>query len=174
MRKSVFEKHINSLSEADLKDELNRLFDGVKEVRQYYEMELGSSDDRAKIYEKAKKQIADKFKTKSYRKPRRPRIQKLNILIKELEKSAVFPHDLIDVYLHIVEVAIDFSIDYKFASQPLFNSIIKYFEKALEQIKLCRLENEYHTRCERIYANSKFVFGVKKAIKEAYLTLYPE
>jgi hypothetical protein len=82
MRKSSFIKHINQLEEEDLRSELLMLFSKVKGVSEFYKMELGSEADRKKLYDKAKKDIASKFATKSYRRPRRPRIQKTYKILK--------------------------------------------------------------------------------------------
>lgn len=174
MRKAVFVKFVESLKEDDLREELLRLYEGLEEVRGHYRMELGSRKDRDKYYEKAKDNIRDKFKTKSYRKPRRPRIQKLNAFVKELEKSAVFPHELIDIYLHIVETAVTFSYEYRFASGPIFNTILKYYEKALEQIRLCRMTDDYQSRCQSILGETRAMTSIGRAMREAFDVVYPK
>lgn len=173
MRKSIFIKHLQSLNEAELREELERVYDNLDAVRLYYKMELGSQADRQKHYEKARKTIEAKFKTKSYRKPRRPRIQKLNLYIKKLEKSAVFPHELIDVYLHTVETAIDFMVDYNYSSKPVINTAIKYFEKGLEQIRFCRLEERYEQRCRDLLTRSRAISVIAPAMESAYKIVYP-
>lgn len=174
MRKSVFIKHLESLGEAELREELDRLYDSLPEVQQYYKMELGSKKDRQRHYEKARKTISDKFRTKSYRKPRRPRIQKLNLFIKEVERAAVFPHELIEIYLHVVETAIEFMVRYKFISKPVINTVLNYFEKGLQQIRLCRLGDEYRDRCQQIERDSRALAVISPAVKDLLLTFYPE
>ena len=64
MRKSKFKKHIDQLEEDDLRDELLGLYDKLEEVRHYYQMELGSQEEREKRYVKARKEIEAKYKTK--------------------------------------------------------------------------------------------------------------
>jgi len=131
MRRSTFLKHIQSLEEEDLRAELKLLYDKVKEVKQFYTMEIGSSEDREKKYKKAKEEIAAKFKTKSYRKPRRPRIQKINKIVSELAKISVFNYEMIDVYLFCAETGLKFMREYRFESTPVNNLICNSFKKAI-------------------------------------------
>jgi len=156
MRKSSFQKHIKQLNEEDLRSELMMLFSKVKEVSEYYKMELGTSADRQKMYDKAKKEITAKFATKSYRRPRRPRIQKINLIIRSTEGKSVIDYEMIDVYLHTVETAINFMIDYRFKSTPVDNIILKLFPKAYALIERSLLGDEYNERCENIMSSLYF------------------
>jgi ribosome-associated toxin RatA of RatAB toxin-antitoxin module len=151
MRKSDLIRHLQQLSEDELRQEITTLFDAISDVKSYYSMELGTETQRLKLYNNAKIEIAKKFLTKSKRRPRRPRIQKLNLLLRNLESSSVFPHEMIDIYLYACECAINFKIDYNFKSVPLDNTIIKNFEKALDQIVRSRLKEEYQDRCNSLW-----------------------
>ncbi len=157
MRRSDFIKHLSLLTEEELQEEMKTLFSKVKEVRTYYSLELGSDEDRRKIYETAKKEIAAKYVTKSYRRPRRPRIQKVNAILSKLKKEAIFPFEVIDIYLFNVEAAINFMHKYYYDSRPLRNTITTSFAKAIELIVLEKMEDQYKDRCENIL-NSKGVF----------------
>ena len=57
MRRSVFNKHIEQLSEEELKDEIQVLYDKIPEVKSFYALELGDDKERSKIYDKAKQSI---------------------------------------------------------------------------------------------------------------------
>ncbi|MEE9372527.1 MAG: DUF6155 family protein [Saprospiraceae bacterium] len=147
MNRNTFKKHINQLEVEELKEELFALFTKVKGVKNYYLMELGDDKQRQKIYNKAKKEITAKYATKSYRRPRRPRIQKIKTIIKSLENESILPYELIDIYLHNSEVAIAFMMEYSFYSTPLTNSINNTFIKALELIDSELMKSEYEERC---------------------------
>lgn len=162
MRKTTFLKHLDQLGEEELRSELTSLYNSLKTVRQYYQMELGSRQEREKRYALAKKDIASKYKTKSLRKPRRPRIQKVKKILSELEKLSVFSHELIDIYLFDVETALGFARTYDYFTQVLYNNISLSFEKACKLIAQHRLEKEYAERCKNILVLSRYI----KALNE--------
>ncbi len=164
MRKSSFKKHIDQLDEEGLRSELLLLFDKVKEVKTFYKMELGNEGDRKKMYDKAKKEIEAKYKTKSYRKPRRPRIQKVNHIIKEIRERSVFEHEMIDIYLFNAECAVGFMDTYEYYSTPLVNTIKNSMEKAISSIKSLGLSSEYQSRCMRILDKIYFDRNLKKEL----------
>lgn len=157
MRKSKFIKHIDRLTEDELKEELIGLYDKVKEVKQYYKMELGSVEERKKNYTAAKADIASKYKTKSYRRPRRPRIQKIRKILSELEKLSIFSYELIDVYLYDVECALKFAREYDYFTQVLYNNITRSFSRAMDLIEQNRMQKEYQERCDHILQLSRYI-----------------
>jgi len=150
MRRSEFNKHINLLNEEELKQELITLFSKLNAVKQYYIMELGGDEERKIIYKKAKENIASKYATKSYRKPKRPRIQKVNTIINRLKNDAVFPFEMIDIYLFNAETAIQFQREYAYDSKPLYNTIISSYSKALDLISSEKMHNVYEDRCTSV------------------------
>lgn len=159
MRKSTFQKHINQLSEEELREELMTLFNKVSAVSQYYKMELGSAEERQKTYTKAKADIESKYKTKSYRKPRRPRIQKIKKIISDLNKVTVLNYEMIDIYLFNTECATRFHNEYDFYSTPLFNTILHSFESALDLIRQNKMEDIYKERCMKIVHSCDYLYN---------------
>ena len=168
MRKSQFFKHIKELNINELQQELLSLYDKVPEVKKYYSMELGDEKERTKLYVKAKKEIAAKYATKSYRKPRRPRIQKVNKILSEMKKSSIFDHEMIDLYLYDVETALLFSIQYHFFSKVLSNHLQSIFKKAILLIQGQQLQDMFHERCQQIVARTSLVPEIHWEIKSIY------
>ena len=60
MGRSEFTKYINSLSKEEAREEIKLLYSKFKEVNKYYSLELGSNEDREKLYKKTKKEISKK------------------------------------------------------------------------------------------------------------------
>ena len=172
MRRTEFKKHLDLLIEEDLREELLTLFSKIEAVKSYYAMELGGDRDRQKIYKKAKENIASKYATKSYRRPRRPRIQKVNALLSKLLKEAVLPYEMIDIYLYNTEAALGFMMYYKFDSSPLRNAINTSFTKALALIELEKMRSEHKDRCEKINRDMSFAPWIFKASREEYRKVY--
>jgi len=172
MHRSTFLKHIKNLEEEDLRQELKMLYDKVKAVKQFYTMEIGSTKDREKKYTKAKEEITAKFKTKSYRKPRRPRIQKINKIVSELNKISVFNYEMIDVYLFCAETGLKFMREYNFESTPVNNLICKSFQKAILLIDTNRMKDEFEDRCTMILNDANYYWQIKGELENAFQTVY--
>ncbi|MFT4566998.1 MAG: hypothetical protein ACI9FN_001961 [Saprospiraceae bacterium] len=153
MRKSQFIKHLEELNEDDLRDELLQLYKQVPEVKTYYSMELGTEKERKKLYDRTKKEIIAKYATKSFRRPRRPRIQKINLILAEMKRKSIFAHEMADLYLFDVEEAISFSRKYQFYSDVLSNHVIKTFTEACRIIQEQVLHDTYKERCESVLSN---------------------
>ncbi len=172
MRRSSFLKHIKAMDEEELREELIKLFDQSKEVKLYYKMDLGDDKERKKVFDAAKKEIAKKYVTKSYRRPRRPRIQKVNKLLSELNKSALLSYEMIDVYLFTAETAINFNHEYGFFSEVLMRNISNCFEKAIHLIIDNRMEDDYKERAEAIMQMLPFDLGLRRKMKENFAKAY--
>lgn len=166
MRLSSFKKFVDSLSEEELKEELLRVYTKLDEVKTFYKMDLGTDKDRKRIFDKAKKLIAKKYITKSYRKPRRPRIQKVNKILSETRKSTVLDYEMIDIYLFTSETAVNFMIEYDFYSDVLVNNICNTFEKAQNLIKDNLMEEEFAERVEQIREKSKYSRELRMRIRD--------
>ena len=153
MRKSRLTKHLDHLEVEDLREEIIRLYDSFKDVRNYYAMELGTESERAKKYEQAKEKIASKFISRSRRRVRRPRVAQARKIMLELERHTVFPHEMIDVHLYACETALAFGERYQYSSTPLYNFISDQFSKAKDLVQESRLESEFEKRIEKIRHN---------------------
>ena len=153
MRKSQFIKHLEELNEEDLRNELIQLYNSIPEVKTFYSMELGSEKERKKLYDRAKKEITSKYATKSFRRPRRPRIQKINLILSEMKRKSIFSHEMADLYLYDVEEAVAFARKYQFYSDVLCNHVIKVYTEACRIIQEQVLQATYRERCENILDN---------------------
>lgn len=150
MRKASFIKFLESLSEEDLRNEMLTLFSNHKEVKAYYAMELGQEKDRERLFAKAKKDIKAKYATRSYRRPKRPRVAKIKAILSHVEKISVFKEEMADLYLYNCECALDFIEEYHFHSDPLYNNIFRSFKQACALIVAAIAEDEYKERCQQI------------------------
>ena len=146
-------KHLDQLDVDDLREEVLRLYDAYKEVRNYYAMELGTETERAKKYSQAKEKITSKFVSRSRRRVRRPRVAQARKIMQELERHSIFPHEMIDVHLFACETAVTFGERYHYHSTPLYNFISDQFSKAKQLIEDGRLESEFENRIEKIRHN---------------------
>ncbi len=150
MKSAAFAKYINSLTIEELQSELKMLYSKVPEVKNYYQMELGSDDERSKLYKKVKQEIQSRYATKSYRRPRRPRIQKVNKLLNEMKKKSIFTHELVDLYLYDMEQCIALADEYRIFTKVMYNHLNQIFEKAIDLIESDLLHDMFAHRCKEI------------------------
>jgi len=155
--KAKFKKHLAELNIEELRHELFDLYDKVKEVKNHYAMELGSEKDRKRIYDKAKAEIIAKYATKSYRRPRRPRIQKINAILRRMKQTAVFKYELIDLYLFDIEQAMVFIAKYGFYSQTLANHITAVYKMAAQLIAQEQMYPDFEERSDRILSRAELL-----------------
>lgn len=149
MRKTVFIKYLDNASEEELRQELLKVFDNYKEVKELYAMELGSIGDRKKIYDQAKKKIAkyyERYKT-------RARQTKVNEIIKHLDKISVFDHELADLYLFHAEQVIDWLNCFTIRTVE-WNSFMRSLQKGLELVLKSMSEDEFRERIVTIVDKS--------------------
>jgi uncharacterized membrane-anchored protein YhcB (DUF1043 family) len=147
--KKSFSAFLNTLEKEELIEELEKLYAKIKNVQEYYQMELGNADD---VLEEYKKQIDKEFRAKS----REPRSASVRKIINEYKKIAIHQFDVIHLLLYRVEKALDFM------QQPLYfslstaysDAILTAFEEALTLIQREKLEADFQTICQKIVTDS--------------------
>lgn len=171
MSKAKFVKHIKALGEAEMREELTILYTKIKEVKLYYAMELGDDEGRKKIYDKAKVDIKNLYYTRG--KPRRrPRIQKIKTILKNLEKLAVFTHETIDINLYTCDISMSYLMRRPSITQPTYNNCIDTFNKALKLIQQTALYDEFDERCQQILTDGMSVYELDTLIDKMYREVY--
>jgi hypothetical protein len=149
MRKNDFIKFITTISEEDLRKEMELLYDKYKDVKKHYTMELGSEKDRATIFSAARKTILKSYSRRGYR-PKSPKLMKLNNIIKEMETISIFDHELVEFYLFNIETALEFNKTFGYYSEPFENFISRNYVKTLEKIHSAALRDDYKENLDEI------------------------
>ena len=142
MRKTNFTKFINSLTDEELREEMDKLFTKYKSIKEYYSMELGSDEDRKKLLDKAKNGIGklyERFRTRS-------RLTKVNNILKDISAISIFDHELADVYIHHVEAATDHLNYYGWARDAEYNHLEKSFFKAVDLVTSSQSKDQFEER----------------------------
>ncbi len=167
MSRSAFTKFINTLEEEDLRKELTSLYSKIDSVKKHYAMELGKDTDRKKIYDRAKKDVYNLLYVRG--KPRRrPRIQKIKVLLKDLAKFSVFQHELADLYLYAAEQQMAFLQRRPSTTQATYNNCVDNFSKACDIINQLVLHESFEKRCEELTLDSDTVYLLEDRIVDIY------
>lgn len=138
-------KHLQSLTHDELVEEVLKLAKRFKEVKTYFEMELGDTKQQTAIVESVKQKIKKQFfPARGYGNPKAAEIRKL---ISEFRKVSVFPFDVVDVLLFRVEQAVDFTNAYGDISEAFYTATETAYEDALKLIGTHNLKDHFLDRC---------------------------
>jgi hypothetical protein len=146
LRKSNFTKFIDSLSDEELREEMDKLFTKYKSIKEYYTMELGSEDDRKKLLDKAKngiRKLYEKFRTRS-------RLTKVNNILKDMSAISIFDHELADVYITHVEAATNHLNYFGWARDADYNHLEKSFFRAVDLVTSSQSQDQLGGRLKDI------------------------
>ena len=146
MRKTSFTKYIDSLTEEELRQELDKLYSKYKSVKEYYTMELGTADDRKKLLEKAKNSIERLYE----RRKTRSRLSKVNGILKEMSMISIFDHELADVYIHHVECATGHINYYGLRREADAKHLATSFKRSVDLITSSQTKEENAPRLEKV------------------------
>ena len=97
-------KFLNDLSKEELIKEVEKLYQKFKEVKRYYDIDLGG--DTTELVKQIKAKIENEYMpARGFGKARSSFVKKL---IDDFAKVSIYPSDLIDVILYRVEIAAEF------------------------------------------------------------------
>ena len=138
-------KHLQSLTHDELVEEVLKLAKRFKDVKTYFDMELGDTEQQAAIVETVKQKIRKLFfPTRGYGNPKAAEVRKL---ISDFRKVSVFPFDVVDVLLFRVEQAVDFTRAYGDISEAFYSATESAYEDALKLISAHHLKDHFLDRC---------------------------
>jgi len=126
--KNTLKKHLEALSREALIAEVLKLYDKIKSVKDYYEMDLGTDTSA----------VLNAYKTKIERQyfPKRgygnPKASEIRALISAFKKIAVFEFDVVDLLIFRVEQAVNFTNAYGDIDEAFYSSAESAFDDALK------------------------------------------
>ena len=146
MRKTSFTKFLDSLSEEELREEMDKLYTKYKSIKEYYTMELGDVEDRKKLLDRAKKSIGRLYE----RRKTRSRLSKVNTILKEISMISIFDHELAEVFLHHVECATSHINYYGLRRDADANHLATSFKKAVDLVTSSQTKDDNGPRLEKV------------------------
>jgi hypothetical protein len=161
--------YLDTLDEAQLREEFYMLFNKLPQVQEFYTQELMSDKERKEMLEGYRRKIYGHFWTRTGNR-KRPSNAKLRELITNYEKVAVFPSEVIDLLLYRVEIATAYASRHKGMSESNYKASYNAFKKAVEMMVLHKLEDRFTERCEAIFNIKNYDSWYLDLLKEAYPT----
>lgn len=147
---SEFKKLIEEMSEKELREELLKLYNKLPIVKDFYNQDLMTEEERQVVLKAYKDKIYKQFWTPKGN-PKMASNSQIRSLIAEYEKIAVFPYDVIDLLIYRVEITTDHANQFGGAPDADYNSAITAFKKAVKLIKENRLKSYFEDRCKLIF-----------------------
>ncbi len=118
------------MDEDELRKELEMLYSRYKDIKAYYNMELGSIEDRKKLIDSAKKKITNLYKKRKAR----SRISKTNTILQDITQISIFDHELVGVYIHYLECASDNIYYYGMRNEAQGKQVYRNFTTAVDLV----------------------------------------
>jgi Family of unknown function (DUF6155) len=122
------------MSEKELREELLKLYNKLPIVKDFYNQDLMTEEERQVVLKTYKDKIHKQFWTPKGN-PKMANNSQIRSLIAEFEKIAVFPFDVIDLLIYRVETTTDHANDFGGTSDADFDASITAFKKAVKLIK---------------------------------------
>lgn len=145
--------HLKSLSKEELEAEVLRLYKKFPPVQEFYKMEF--APDTSEIVNAYKDRLTKEYlSSRGFGKARNSEVRKI---INEFKKICVFDYDLIDLILHRVEVAVEYTNLYGDVDETFYNSAIRHYNDALTLIYKNNLLEKFEDRCKRILIETEGV-----------------
>ncbi|MGA0559899.1 DUF6155 family protein [Larkinella sp. VNQ87] len=137
-------KHLQSLTHDELVDEILKLTKKFREVKAYYEMDLGDSKQQGALLAEYKTKLKKLFfPTRGYGDPKASEVRKI---ISDFKKISVFPFDVADLLLYRVELAVQFTNSYGDIDDRFYASTETAYEEALKLIETHKLHDHFRER----------------------------
>jgi len=144
-----FKKYLSSLNEAELREELQKLFNKLPQVQEFYAQELMSESERKLMLDEYKKKIYVQFWTRGGN-PRVANNVEVRKVISAFEKVSVFSHELVDLLLYHTETITKQADQFGDTQVSSYKASFRSFEKAIELMVKHKLEDLFRARCEEL------------------------
>lgn len=139
------------MDEVALREELLKLYTKLPLVKDFYNQDLMTEEERQVVLKTYKDKIYKQFWTSRGNPKDYPNNAQIRSLISEFEKIAVFPYDVIDLLIYRVEVTTDYAHQFGGTLDADYNASITAFKKAVKLIKENNLKSYFEVRCKKIF-----------------------
>lgn len=147
---SDLKKILDEMTEEELKQEILKLYNKLPQVKDFYNQDLMTEEERQVVLKGYKDKIHKQFWTSGGN----PRGMINNTTIKgivtDYEKIALFPYDVIDLMIYRVEVATDMAEQFGGMADSNYNASITAFKKVMKMMKDNNLMSYFEKRCKQI------------------------
>ena len=163
-----FKKLIAEMDEVALREELLKLYTKLPIVKDFYNQDLMTEEERQVVLKTYKDKIYKQFWTSRGSPRDYPNNAQIRSLISEFEKIAIFPYDVIDLLIYRVEVTTDYANKFGGTLDADYNASITAFKKAVKLIKENNLKSYFDARCQIIFRADNLDYWYIEHLKDLH------
>lgn len=141
---SDLKKILDEMSEDELKQEIFKLYNKLPQVKDFYNQDLMTEEERQEVLGKYKEKIYKEFWTSKGNPKGMINNSTIKNIISEYEKIVLFSFDLVELLIYRVEISTEYAEQFGGMSESNYNTTITTFKKAMKLIE----ENNYRSYFE--------------------------
>lgn len=147
---SELKKILDEMSKDELKQEILKLYNKLPQVKDFYNQDLMSEEERQVVLKGYKDKIYKQFWTSGGNPKGMINNTTVKGVISDYEKIALFPYDVVDLLIYRVEVATDLANQFGGMAESNYNASITAFKKAMKMINDHNLRSHFQDRCKKM------------------------
>ena len=151
---SDLKKLIAEMSEEELRQEIVKLYTKLPQVKEFYNQDLMTEEERQVLLKSYKDKIYKQFWTSGGNPKGNTNNAFIKSIISEYERTAVFSYDVIDLLMYRVEMTTDIANQFGGWDDMGYNASITAFKKATKLMKENKLKAHFEKRCKSIFKHN--------------------
>ncbi len=163
-------KLIAEMSEDELRLEIIKLYTKLPQVKEFYNQDLMTEEERQVVLKVYKDKIYKQFRTSAGNPRGMVNNTTIRGIISDYEKIAVFPYDVVDLLIYRVEEATELANDYGGMAESNYNAAITSFKKAMTLVKEHGLMSHFEDRCKMIFKSNNLDYWYIEQLEELFDT----
>jgi hypothetical protein len=165
---SDLKKLISEMSEDELRQEILKLYNKLSQVKDYYNQDLMSEEERQEVLKGYKSKIYKQFWSSKGNPKEYINNSLLKSIISEYEKIAVFPFDVVDLLIYRVELATDYANQFGGMLDSEYNTSVTAFKKAMKLINENNLRSHFEIRCKEMFKSNNLDYWYIQQLEELF------
>ncbi len=126
---------LDEMSEEELKQEILKLYNKLPQVKDFYNQDLMTEEERQGVLEKYKQKIYQEFWISKGNPKGMVNNSAIKNIISDYEKICLFQYDLVDLLIYRAEIGTEYAEQFGGMAESNYNSSITTFKKAMKIIQ---------------------------------------
>ena len=147
---SDLKKILDEMSEEELKQEILKLYNKLPQVKDFYNQDLMTEEERQVVLKGYKDKIYKEFWTTGGNPKGMINNTTIKGIVSNYEKIALFPFDVVDLLIYRVEISTDIADQFGGMAESNYNASITAFKKAMKLIEENNLRVHFENRIKKM------------------------
>ena len=144
-------KILDEMTLDELKQEILKLYNKLPQVKDFYNQDLMTEEERQEVLNKFKEKIYKEFWTSKGNPKGMINNSTIKNTISDYEKICLFAFDLVDLLLYRVEIATEYAEQFGGMAESNYNASITTFKKAMKIIQENSFLSHFEIRIKIIF-----------------------